>query len=620
MGIRARMIGDDAEKRRQARARLRQVLRRRLTSQSARRRRKALVWMSAASALVLGAALVWGVIQVGMPAPKLDDPPPRPWWPVLIRDDALRHMTAAELAFSRQMLRAENEWLDVALEEAAKAERAGAPAAYVAWLRLRAFRYPTGPGGRYGPMPSSIREQLTRLRRLEPDEPFWELLWGAALIRVGEVEAGKACVKHSLAQPEPYSVPALPTPWRWWAEPLPSSELYDLYLLDPACLLLAQEAVEAGQQGRVGQARHKLELLRRLELKLAQTQRRWVAGGSDWGASEPASLGWGAEAGFLYELALRRLLKQDRRAWRDMAHLAMYQRCAVDSISRSPISPMASGWGRVPTGYWRRAALVLGAALLLACGWAVRPWAHLRMRKRNARLTDLVVRGTTGADVCCLAAGVAAAIVAGWVWHRVGYQLATVPFGMCDCWLYGIKCIRMRSDLLYGGILAVAMSPPALAALLTGLEIAGAWRFRRLCRRAGSGVWDRPLVRPPMLPVMMRGAIPRTLLALALAAFLATAAWQQRTTDIRSLDRAIWPGASASIMAEEVSRVMHVREATLAILAARSVEEAIEATPSALLESPSSVLAERSKDPVEKAYWKGLEQADEQRMNRYVLP
>ncbi len=598
----------DAQVCKEARTRLRRELRRRLTSRAARRRRRVQSVVSAISWPLLLVAAVWIVVQLGFRPVRINHPlDDEPWWLILIRDDAVRHLTAAELTLSRRSMEHSRDLLLARITPRIDAaEKAGAPPVYTEWLRLRACLWCHDPARRGSKrLPPEALHHLAALRRLQPEQPAWEFLSGAAAAVEGRVDRGIRTMGAAVARPEAFCAPVLPEPWRWFAQPVAAEPIYELGLVFHACRVISDEAVAAAREGDDERADELLALLSRMAAKFSEGE--WLP----LGTKQPArdiSLGWLAAvdtALLAKHRALRDLRPSDPDRWAALARLNVWQFRVESCVSSASLGAVVHGWGLLPVFCWRRATIALLVAIGLVAAYPLACAARRRSRRPRPRALDLALVGHPVTDAILLLVAVGGGVTAGVLWNRTHRLLIDVPFGVCyDCWLAcSVDFIPGRSRVVSAFVAALAAAPIAIAALCLVREAWGRWRLGRLARRAESGIWDRPARAPRLARAVAWGALPRTMLASAVLAVLLTAGWQQSRTGGHQLDLLLWPAASTEMVAEDEFAHMDTTHVIASVVSARDLDEAIRRTPSIVTREVAGHLSRDRKDLAEAAFW-----------------
>ncbi len=598
----------DAQARSQARVRLRRELRRRLTSRAARRRRRVQCLASALSWPLLLIATVWIVVQLGFRPVRINRPlDDRPWWLILIRDDALRHLTAAELTLSRRGMEHSRDLLLARITTRIDAaEKAGAPPVYTEWLRLRACLWCHDPARQDSKrLPPEALHHLAALRRLQPEQPAWEFLSGAAAAVEDRVDKGIRMMDAAIARPEPFCAPVLPEPWRWFAQPVVGDPIHELGLVFYACRVISDEVVAAAREGDDQRADELLALLSRMACKFSEGE--WLP----LGAKQPArnvSLGWLAALStplLAKHGALRDLRPSDPDRWAAVTRLNMWQFRVESYVSSASLGAVSHGWGLLPVFCWRWAAIALLVAIGVVSAYSLACAARRRFRAPGPRALDLALAGHPVTDAILLLVAVGGGVTAGVLWNRAHWLLMDVPFWACyDCWLASsVDFIPGRSRVVSALVAAFAAAPIAVAVLYLIREAWRRWRLGRLARRAGSGIWDRPVRAPRLARAAGWGALPRIMLASAVLAVLLTTGWQQSRTGRHQLDLLLWPAASAEMVTEDELAHMDTADVIASVVSARNLDEAIHRIPSIVTREVAGHLSHDQKDPAEAAFW-----------------
>lgn len=603
----------DAQVCREARVRLRRELRRRLTSRAARRRRRVQCVVSALSWPLLLAAAVWIIVQLGFRPVRINRPlDDRPWWLVLIRDDALRHLTAAELTLSRRGMGHDRDLLLARITPRIDAaEKAGAPLVYTEWLRLRACLWTRDPARRDSRrLPPEALHHLAALRRLQPEQPAWEFLSGAAAAAEGRVDQGIRTMGTAVARPEPFCAPVLPEPWRWFAQPVIADPMHELGLVFTACRVISDEVVAAAREGDGQRANELLALLSRMACKFSEGE--WLPLGAEQPAKD-VSLGWLAALStplLAKHGALRDLRPSDPDRWAAVTRLNMWQFRVESHVSSASLGAVSHGWGLPPVFYWRRAAIALLMITGLVTAYPLACAARRHPRRPGPRALDLALAGHPVTDAILLLVAVGGGVTTGVLWNRAHWLLIDVPFWACyDCWLVSVDFIPGRSRVVSALVTALAAGPVAIALLYLVREAWGRWRLGRLARRAGSGIWDRPVRAPRVGWAVGCGALPRIMLASAVLAVFLTAGWQQNRTAYHQLDLLLWPTASAEMLTEDELAHMGAADVIASVVSARDLDEAIRRTPSIVTREVAGYLSYDRKDPAEAAFWEKVRDA-----------
>ncbi len=566
--------------RKQARGRLRREVRLRITSPEARRQRRLLAVCGVICWPILVIAVAWiGFQFVILPWDLNSNPGKPPRWMRLGRDKRLRHLAAAEgilghwIGAEEPPARPEPE-IDAA-------ERAGAPEEWVAWLRLRvSLREWDAHHG--GPVPAEAIRELGVLRRVQPDEPLWELVAGMAAASQGDMAEAEQRLGSAVARRDPIIVPVLPAPWRRWANFVPTDPLMQSELILDGCRSLGVRAAAEGVHGNRRQAEGLLRLLEQVGLKLAHT--RWAVAYPDRkpGATHAH---WTLNALFPISArgkALAYLAERDPQRWENLARASAWQAETTRVIARATSLPdtmhllvMALG---IAMGLW---ALGIAAALL-----PVYSGFEGVVHRGRMRLLDVATpAGGRTALPAFAGVGLVSGIAMGALW------CSRFPTASHE---------SAGSDLpQFAGFGFIALGFAALVA-----ENWHVCRLRRAARKAGDGVWNRRVRLPLSVRLFSLAGLTTVALASAVVGLLLTVSCRQFTGQDHPATGLLWPWGVWAVAYEDwtAERAPVAAEILSELMAAKTWEQARAATPAHMRGKVAQEVARRAEKRPGKAF------------------